>query len=192
MLVKQIKANGDRNFAYIIADENSHEAAIIDPSFGASEVLNELQQLNLTAKYLINTHNHYDHTADNASILKKTKGKWLTKLHDGEQVKLGTITLQIIATPGHTADSICILAEKKLFTGDTIFVGDVGITSSTAEAQAEFASLKKLLQLPDDIVIFPGHDYGTKPSSTIGYEKLHSPALICVGHDDFQRFLIEK
>lgn len=200
MLLQQVKANGDQNFAYLIADEQSREAAIVDPSYVAKDLFHILQQQHLFLKYLINTHSHHDHTDGNVYILEHTKAILVTanpanhglSVTDGDELTLGNLTLKIIATPGHTADSICILADGKLFTGDTLFVGDVGITRSREDALLEFNSIKKILSLPDVTAIYPGHDYGAIPVSTIAYEKQHSICIQNVMQNDFASFLRNK
>jgi glyoxylase-like metal-dependent hydrolase (beta-lactamase superfamily II) len=96
-----------------------------------------------------------------------------------------------LCTPGHTEDSICVLVKApgepgKLVTGDTLFVGKVGGTGYGDDARAEYDSLhEKLLRLPDDTEVWPGHDYGVAPSSTIGREKKTNPFLLCESFETF-------
>ena len=106
---------------------------------------------------------------------------------DGSALELGELTLRIIWTPGHTHDGICILVEDVLITGDTLFVGKVGGTGFGDDARAEYDSLhRKILTLPDHIRVFPGHDYGVRPESTIGDEKKENPFLL---RDSFETFV---
>ena len=186
MIFKQIAVGGDNNFAYLIADEVSKEAAVVDPSNNPKLVLKIAKQHDLTIKYVLITHNHHDHTNGNRYILKNTEAKLVgadlgpdsLKVSDGDVLTLGELELKIIATPGHTSDSICILVENKLITGDTLFVGFTGRTWSKEGAIQERNSIhNKLLTLADDIEVYPGHDYGIKLSSTIGYEREHNPFL---------------
>ena len=99
--------------------------------------------------------------------------------------------LQIIHTPGHTGDSLCVLAEGpgavgKLVTGDTLFVGKVGGTGFGDDARAEYDSLHdKLMILSDDVEVWPGHNYGVEPSSTIGNERKTNPFLLRESFEDF-------
>jgi len=184
MIFKQIKAGHAENFAYLIADEASKEAIIVDPSFDPAKVLQIAKEYSLTIKYLINTHDHYDHTDGNDYILTETEAK-LLDIKGGEEINLGSVKLKIIATPGHSEDSVCILVDGKLLTGDTLFVGSVGRVWSEKDAKEQFKSLQKLMQLPDTIQVYPGHDYGDKPVSTIGIEKKTNPYLQC---KDFAQF----
>ena len=188
MIFEQIAVGRD-NFAYLIADEKTREAIVVDPSFEPEKVLERAKQLNLDIKFLINTHSHHDHINGNDYILENTDAKLIKNV---DEIKSGNTVIKIIATPGHTEDSICILVTNKLLTGDTLFVNDVGFTRRERDAHTQFASLEKIIALGDDIEIYPGHDYGATPSSTIGYEKAHSPCIIAIGKNDFAKFLAEK
>jgi glyoxylase-like metal-dependent hydrolase (beta-lactamase superfamily II) len=93
---------------------------------------------------------------------------------DGDIIRLGNVPIKVIYTPGHTPDSICLLVDnKKLLTGDTLFVGECGRTDMLGgNSRSMYESLfNKLLKLGDDVEVYPGHDYGSKPSSTIDEEK---------------------
>ncbi len=105
----------------------------------------------------------------------------------GDEIAVGDLTLEILHTPGHTDDHICILVEDVCITGDTLFVGKVGGTAGEEAARTEYDSLTKvLLGLPDETTIWPGHDYGCRPSSTIALERRTNPFLLC---EDFAAFL---
>ena len=199
MLFEQLKAGGDRNFAYLIADEETREAALVDPAGATEEILDRVQALNLEVKYVLNTHGHFDHTAGNESVQSRTgarvvrfdpegrKTDTVLGVQDSDELPLGALTLKIIHTPGHTPDSICILCENKVCTGDTLFVGKVGGTGFGEDALQEFDSLHvKLLTLPDEVEVYPGHDYGVAPSSTIGHESRTNPFLI---RESFREFV---
>ena len=197
MFFKQLKAGGDRNFSYIIADETTCEAAVIDPASPPDEELYVLKQRGFTLKYIINTHDHFDHTGGNAFLAERTGAKIAMHesahsrcdigVRDGDVLLLGSLELKIIHTPGHTYDSICILVEKELVTGDTLFVGKVGGTGYGSDARDEYNSLhNKLMTLPADTRVWPGHDYGVRPSSTIGDEKSENPFIL---RDSFESFV---
>jgi glyoxylase-like metal-dependent hydrolase (beta-lactamase superfamily II) len=169
-----------RNFAYLIGDDVTKGAAVVDPSFDPAKILAIAKQHDLTIKYLINTHDHYDHVDGNDYILANTKAE-LLQPKDGEEINLGTVKLKIIATPGHSDDSICILVDRhKLITGDTLFVGSVGRVWSKDGAKAQVKSLQKLMQLPEETEVYPGHDYGDRPVSTIEIEKQTNPYIQCL------------
>ena len=98
---------------------------------------------------------------------------------DGDRIVVGKVILEIIHTPGHSPGGICLLVDGNLFTGDTLFVGAVGRTDLPHSSMDEFMDSinHRLLTLPDDTIVWPGHDYGFKPSSTIGEEKQTNPWL---------------
>ena len=105
---------------------------------------------------------------------------------DNALLPLGKLTIHIIHTPGHSDDSICIYIGDAVFTGDTLFVGKVGGTDYGAGAREEYHSLQeKLLKLPDETRVFPGHNVGVAPESTIGREKETNPFLLQKNYADF-------
>jgi glyoxylase-like metal-dependent hydrolase (beta-lactamase superfamily II) len=183
MLFRQVQQHSD-NFSYIIADDATREAAVVDSSFNAGEITRILKAENLRLKYVINTHGHSDHTAGNEELRSIFSAKTVVhklsqinadvKVDDGDIIHVGGISVKVIYTPGHTPDSICLLVDNhKLLTGDTLFVGECGRTDMAGgSSRSMYDSLfNKLLKLNDDVEVYPGHDYGSKPSSTIGEEK---------------------
>ena len=98
---------------------------------------------------------------------------------DGDEIVVGDVTLKVIHTPGHSPGGICLLGEGHVFTGDTLFVGGIGRTDLPGASMQEFMkSIKdRLLNLPEDTIVWPGHNYGFTPSSTIGHEKKTNPFL---------------
>lgn len=98
---------------------------------------------------------------------------------DGDLITVGDVSLQVIHTPVHSPGGICLLSDGNLFTGDTLFVGGIGRTDLPGSSTHQFMkSIKeKLLALPDETIVWPGHDYGERPRSTIGLEKAMNPWL---------------
>lgn len=182
MFFKQIRQRSD-NFSYIIADDATKEAAVVDPSFNGNEIIRLAKDEHLKVKYAINTHDHHDHTADNEQIASRLGAKVVAhklsnvskdiEVADGDTLRLGKFVIRVIHTPGHTPDGICLLADGKLFTGDTLFIGECGRTDLPGGSSEDmYRSLfEKLMKLDDDVEVYPGHDYGSKPHSTIGLEK---------------------
>ena len=183
MFFRQIQQHGD-NFSYIIADDTTREAAVVDSSFNAGEIARVIQAENLKVEYIISTHGHSDHTAGNAELRSIFKAKTVAhklsridacvKVEDGTIISIGSISMEVIHTPGHTADSVCLLVDnQKLLTGDTLFIGECGRTDLVGgNSKSLYNSLfHKILKLDDDVEVYPGHDYGLKPSSTIGEER---------------------
>jgi hydroxyacylglutathione hydrolase len=195
MIFRQVESGGDRNYAYLVACEKTKEGALVDPSPDPSRVIKTVKEEDLEIKYVINTHSHFDHSQGNDKFRRTGKGKPVTfincsvdtKIKDGESLNLGDLSLELMHTPGHTADSICIKVKDKLITGDTLFVGKIGGTYNEKDAKTEFESLKKIMALAPDTEVWPGHNYGVKTSSTIEFELKNNPFIKRL--EDFSEFL---
>lgn len=202
MFFKQVIQRGD-NFSYIIADDTTKEAAVVDPSFNADAIIRILRDQNLNVRYVINTHDHSDHTASNEDFRSKFGAKVVAhklahvnkdiSVVEGDVIRMGEIVIKVIHTPGHTQDSICLLVDDKLLTGDTLFVGECGRTDLPGgSAEDMYHSLfGKLMRLDGNIKVYPGHDYGSKPHSTIGIERRSNYTLQKRTLDEFIAFMKE-
>jgi glyoxylase-like metal-dependent hydrolase (beta-lactamase superfamily II) len=201
MFFKQIKIHGD-NFSYVIADEATHEAAVVDVSFNAQEIQRVLKSEGYTLKYIISTHGHSDHTAGNYELKSSMSGDIVAhgasrvradqKVEDNDILNVGEVKIEVIYTPGHTSDGICLLVEgKKLLTGDTLFVGECGRTDLPGgDSRKLYDSLfGRLLKLGDEVEVYPGHDYGIKPSSTVGEERRTNYVLEPRSAEEFVEFM---
>jgi len=188
MFIKQFHVGGDRNFGYLAADEETKKAVVVDPAFSPKIIVDFARKEQFEIVYAFNTHNHYDHTNGNADFERLTGKRPLLfgstdpetglTVQDGAIFPLGELTITVLHTPGHTPDSICLYVGDAVITGDTLFVGKVGGTDLGNGAKTEYDSLhEKLLILPDDTRVFPGHDYGTAPQSTIANERETNPFL---------------
>jgi glyoxylase-like metal-dependent hydrolase (beta-lactamase superfamily II) len=185
MIIKQLDIGFMDNFCYIVACEKSRKALVIDPGHDVDRIVSAAEKLGLDIETIINTHGHGDHTAGNAELKSLTGAKIIIHaldaagypaadvfLKDEKTLQLGEITFDVIHTPGHTPGGICLYAQGNLFTGDTLFVGDSGRTDLAGGDRPTLGkSIRRLVQLPDDTIIWPGHDYGPTPTSTIGWEK---------------------
>jgi glyoxylase-like metal-dependent hydrolase (beta-lactamase superfamily II) len=188
MIVKQIEVGQMDNFAYLVGCERTRRAAVIDPGADVDRILAAAEKEGLTVDTIVNTHGHGDHTAGAAALKARTGARIVIHALDAEalpqadvrlsaegELRVGDVRLQVIHTPGHTPGGICLYAEGQLFTGDTLFVGDSGRTDLKGGHRPTLgASIRRLMQLPDDTVVWPGHDYGPTPSSTLGWEKRHN------------------
>jgi len=203
MLFKQIKYRGD-NFSYIIADETSREAAIVDPSLNQDVLMKSIKDQKLKLNYIIDTHGHGDHTAGNDD-LKRASGAQIVahkisdvkkdvSVEDGDILKLGKITIKVIHTPGHTPDSISLLVDGKTLTGDALFIGECGRTDLPGGNPTDMyhSLFDKLGKLDDKIEVYPGHDYGPKPSSTIGEQKRTNYVLEKRTLEEFLEFMSQS
>lgn len=203
MIFKRFLVEGSKNFAYLIGDERSKEAAVVDPSGAVSEITEALEDEGLQLKYVVNTHSHPDHTSGNKELATMAGAKLLMYktresgsgpgLKDGGTITLKEIKIRVIHTPGHTPDSICLLVDNKLLTGDTLFVGECGRTDMPGGDSGDLydSLFGKILPLSDELEVYPGHDYGLKPDSTLGYERKHNYVLQPRTKDEFIRFMRE-
>jgi glyoxylase-like metal-dependent hydrolase (beta-lactamase superfamily II) len=195
MIFHQIDAGGDRNFAYLIADKKGGVAAIFDPPPDPARYRALIDEDNLKVEYIIITHGHNDHCWGMMPARDAFHGKLVghssmhldfdIKVDEGDTLPLGNLTLKFLYTPGHTDDHICVVCEDNVITGDVLFVGKVGGTDLGPGARKEWDSLQKLMLLPDDTKVWPGHNYGVAPTSTIGHEKKTNPFLIQPTFDAF-------
>lgn len=197
MLVEQFRTGGDRNFGYLAADESSRKAVVIDPSYSPDLIIKSAREKKFDILYAFCTHNHYDHTNGNDAFFHQTGIKPLlygnrepvtgVLVEDGAEFPLGKMEISVIYSPGHTADAICLVTGNAVFTGDTLFVGKVGGTGLGEDARQEYEALhQKLMTLPDNTRVFPGHDYGTATESTIARERSTNPFLL---RPDFESFV---
>jgi glyoxylase-like metal-dependent hydrolase (beta-lactamase superfamily II) len=171
-----------QNFTYILEDDTG-EAIILDPSWNLDEIQQIITRKALTVKFIVNTHHHFDHTLGNEAISKDTGTKIIQhesstlnhdiSVSDGHSIKFGNSELKVLHTPGHSKDSICLVGDGKIFTGDTLFVGNCGrVDLPGGSAKELYHSLHDILaKLDDDLILYSGHNYGSTPSSTIGNEK---------------------
>ena len=199
MKVYQISVGPMQNFSYIVEDESTHEAIVIDPSWDLEKITRIINEQNLTPKYIVNTHWHDDHTRGNEELAKELSVKIIQHdasqlkndltVSDGDSIKFGCSELVVYHTPGHSKDSICLIGDGKIFSGDTLFVGNCGrIDLPGGSAKELYRSLFGVVAVfNDDYVLYPGHDYGSSPTSTIGREKRTNLVMQKVSEVDFVR-----
>jgi glyoxylase-like metal-dependent hydrolase (beta-lactamase superfamily II)/rhodanese-related sulfurtransferase len=222
MILKQFYLDCLAQASYVIGDEHTGTAAVVDPRRDVQLYLEEAERQNLQIRHVFLTHFHADFVAGHLELRDRTGATIylgasaqaeypFTPLHDGDVVEFGRVRLQVLETPGHTAESISILVfdldrdatrPHAVLTGDTLFVGDVGRPdlraslgwSATELGDRLYHSLwNKLLPLPDDTVVYPGHGAGSLCGkslgainfSTIGQERRSNYALQSMSRDDF-------
>ena len=206
MFFKQVNVGPMQNFSYIIGDEKSKEAAVVDAGWEADKLIDICNKKKLKITKIILTHSHYDHAQKVDELASKTNAIVyfheddfneirriiknpnikIHKLKDNDEIKIGKIKIKVIHTPGHTPGAICLLIENKLLTGDTLFVNAIGRTDlAGGDSLQLFESLQKLKKLDDKIEVYPGHDYGEIPFSTIGGEKKTNPYFKCESKEQF-------
>ena len=188
MKIEQLKVGPMDNFSYLLWDEDSKEAAVIDPAWESEKIEAAIAEKGLKLKMALLTNAHPDnvnalryfetkypglpvylHEAD--FFLLERKPENLNSAQDGAELKTGHLKIKIIHTPGHTPGSVCYLAQTAVFTGDTLFVGECGrVDLPGSSAEALYESLRALAELPPETVIYPGHSYNGD-TSTIGVQK---------------------
>ena len=191
MIFKQVFDKKSSTYTYLIASAKGREAVIIDPVIeNVDSYITLLNELDLKLVKVIDTHIHADHITGASKLKKVTNCSTImgehtpadaveVKVKDEEIIKIDQITIKAMYTPGHTSDSYSFLMDKYLFSGDTLLINGTGRTDfQNGSSKDAYNSLfNKLLKLPDDTVLYPGHDYNGKLSSTIGKEKQHNPRL---------------
>lgn len=196
LIFEQIRSGGDRNFGYLLGDREARSGVLIDPSYSPDVFAERARAQGLTITHVINTHSHPDHTNGNDRALALTGAVLAAHplmsprvpLDDGRSLSIGELRLTAHHVPGHCADHVVLYesVHSLLVTGDLLFVGKVGGTENDEDARVEWRSLQRLLTLvPDEATVWPGHDYGARPSSTIGLEKRTNPFLCCADETAF-------
>jgi len=192
--------------SYLIGDEDSNEVVIVDPLI---EHLDEYRQLLADNHYklthVIDTHTHADHISGAATLKKETGCEYVMsklapaqcvtiRLDDNQELQLGKVKIKAMYTPGHTADAMCIVLPDKILTGDALFLDDGGAGRDDlpgGDPGAHWESLQKLMQLPDSLIVYPGHEYrGRKPSS-MGNQKKTNPHLSLRSKQEFINYILD-
>lgn len=206
IIFHQLFESESSTYTYIIADKKSKEAAIIDPVLETVDRdLKLIEELGLKLSYVLDTHIHADHITGAGEIRKRTQAKTAVSqqakvdcvdipLEDGQELLLGDKKIKVIATPGHTNTCMTYSFEGMLFTGDALLIRGCGRTDfQEGSSDKLYESVhEKLFKLPEDTILYPGHDYRGQSSSTIGLEKKFNPRLgESKTKDDFKKIMSE-
>jgi len=128
----------------------------------------------------------YVGAAEADALARSAPSAKVTPLHGGEQLDVGGLRIETLPTPGHTVAGISYVVDGNVFTGDTLFVGFCGRSDfSGGDAATLYRSLRRLADLPEETRVWPGHDYGKTPTSTIGWERTTNPYLLCASEAEF-------
>jgi len=198
MLIEMFAVGGLSTNCYVVSSQRTKDAIVIDPgidlSVEADDIFDYISQSSLTVKAIVNTHGHSDHINGDAifqekydvpicihrldaaslAVLENPNFPQTILLDEGSTIQFGDEILKVMHTSGHTPGSICLLGEKLVFTGDTLFAEGIGRTDFAGGSDPDMQrSLEKLKQLPDNFIIYPGHG----STSIMGEEKRVNPFL---------------
>lgn len=191
MIFHQLFEHESSTYTYLLADEETKEAILIDSVFETVERDTKLiQELGLKLKFLVDTHIHADHITGAGSLRVRTGAKTAVSkganvqcvditLNDGDELTFGKYTLKAMSTPGHTDSCMTFYCEGMLFTGDVIFIRGTGRTDfQQGDARKMYHSITtRIFSYPDSTKIYPGHDYKGITFSTVGEEKKFNPRI---------------
>ena len=199
MIFRQVFDNKSSTYTYLIASAKGREAVIIDPVIeNVESYIKLLQELDLKLVKVIDTHIHADHVTGALKLKQSTNCSTLMgehtpadtvdiKLKDDDIIKIDQLEIKAMYTPGHTSDSYSFLMDNYLFSGDTLLINGTGRTDfqNGSSKDAYNSIFNRLLKLPEDTILYPGHDYNGKESSTIGNEKKFNPRLQVKNVDEY-------
>ena len=199
MIFRQVFDNKSSTYTYLIASAKGREAVIIDPVIeNVESYIKSLNELDLKLVKVIDTHIHADHVTGASKLKRATNCSTLMgehtpadaveiKVKDDEIIKIDQIEIKAMYTPGHTSDSYSFLMDNYLFSGDTLLINGTGRTDfqNGSSKDAYNSIFNRLLKLPEETILYPGHDYNGKESSTIGNEKKFNPRLQVRNVDEY-------
>ena len=214
LYLKQLECGPMQNYVYLIGDPATRQAAVVDPAWEVDRIVQTAQDDGYTISKVLITHTHQDHTGghlfghdipgvvelleqvDVPVYVHKTETHVLTNVPESSKVGTesqqvvdlgGDVEITLIHTPGHTPGSQCFLVQNRLVSGDTLFIGACGrVDLPTSSPEEMYDSLtNKLMRLADDTVLYPGHNYAHKPTSTIGEQRQTNPYMRFTSLRDF-------
>lgn len=204
MILRQMFDYETYTYTYLLADEKTKEAVLIDSVYEQAERDARLvKELGLDLKYLLETHVHADHVTG-ISELKKHFPEAKSVVHqeggtvcndidskDGDELKVGDITIKVLSTPGHTNGCVSFYTEGMVFTGDSLFIRGTGRTDFQNGSPEKLYDgiTQKLFVLPNETIVYPGHDYNGLLFSTIGEEKQFNPRLANKTREEFAEIM---
>lgn len=213
LCLKQLELGPMQNFVYVIGDLSTRDCVVVDPAWEIDAILEAIDADDLVLRGALVTHTHQDHVGGhlwgfdipgveallakrptrvyvhaNEGEFLKGLGSDLVKVSGGDSLQVGRFSLTFLHTPGHTPGSQCFLVDGRLVSGDTLFIRSCGRTDLPGSDPGEmyYSLTQRLAALPDDTVVYPGHDYGGA-TTTIGDEKRHNPMMRFPSMADFLR-----
>ncbi|MBN9510789.1 MAG: MBL fold metallo-hydrolase, partial [Alphaproteobacteria bacterium] len=190
MLFRQLFDATSSTYTYLLASRRGGEALIIDPVLEkVDRYLKLIEELDLKLVKAVDTHLHADHVTGLGAL--RDRSRCITvmgeqskvdvvsmRVGEGDALRIEGVSFDVMYTPGHTDDSYSFLLADRVFTGDTLLIRGTGRTDfQNGDARAQYESLRRLLRLPDETLVFPAHDYKGDTVSTIGEERRYNPRL---------------
>lgn len=190
------------NFIYLIIDNHTQHAAVVDPAWDVPSILNLAEQNGVTITDILLTHSHHDHINGIEQVLERFDAQlhllkpeaefWGQHLdlptlhHGGDIIQLGDTEIEVLHTPGHTPGSACYHIDDQLITGDTMFVWGCGRCDlAGGDPEMMYNTLRKLATLPDSTLTLPGHNYSDKSTATMEEQRQGNPFLHFHERDKF-------
>ncbi len=218
IIVKQSEIGPMANFIYLLGCPETREAAVVDPAWDAGAILKLAKESDLRITHILLTHGHPDHVNAVEPVLEATDATVYMNVNeieymkqvadyfqmpvdfmrqraanfhpvsDGEDIRIGGLSIRAMHTPGHSPGSQCFLVKGNLVSGDTLFIGACGrVDFPGGDPEKMWHSLnRRLAALEDDIIVLPGHNYASKPLGTLGEQKRTNPYL---RHESLESFL---
>jgi hydroxyacylglutathione hydrolase len=202
---QQMEIGPMANFIYLLGDPSTKTAAVVDPAWDVRRIVKAAEKDGFRITRILLTHGHPDHANGVDELASATGAEvyahpaesfWLaavkTKIlpYEGGTITIGDLPVSVLHTPGHTAGSVCLTAEKYFLTGDTLFIGACGRTDLPGGSAKElFESFQKIRALDDSLLLCPGHHYGAAQTATLGKQKQENSFLATQGLNDFLKLV---
>jgi hydroxyacylglutathione hydrolase len=200
----QLEVGMLQNFNELLADPATGACAVVDPAYEVDRLLRIAREKGWRIETVLVTHTHHDHIEGVAELCAATGAvvrvgereaanvraaapdAKVAPIGDGERVAIGGQWAEAVKTPGHTVDGTSYRVEGAIITGDTLFIGGCGRTDFPGgDPRVLWRSLQRIAELPEETRVYPGHDYGQTPTSTIGWERTTNPYLLCANEEEF-------